>query len=253
MKDFTPMMPQPGSPAWKRLEGRPGPSNFAKGVVAEPAAKGAPAPVPAAGGRSSTPARPAEPARVEPPPPPPPEPEPEPQANFDEERQALLGRIEDLEDNESRRIIEHAEAMNRMALKERELEMAAAKLAVAARMIEGARHSVVAELRQGVGPVILEAARRIAGEQLHVDPKLLDAIVDEAARALGRESLVVRVHPGDAALLRARLEGTGIRVVDDARVNAGAVCEGPTGRIDASVESAVAAIASVLDQWRAAP
>ena len=67
-----------------------------------------------------------------------------------------------------------------------------------ARAVDGARSQLVEELREAVGGVILEAARRMAGQALHADPRLVDAIVDEASRALGREGLVVRVAPQDA-------------------------------------------------------
>jgi flagellar biosynthesis/type III secretory pathway protein FliH len=121
------------------------------------------------------------------------------------------------------------------------------------REVAAARDGLVAEIREGVGAVILEAARRIAGDQLHVDPRLLDSIVDQAVSALGREGLVIRLSPVDAAAVRERLRVAGVTIVEDPSLEAGAICEGPSGHIDASLGSAAAAIASVLEQWRVAP
>ena len=187
----------------------------------------------------------------------PPEPEPAAQPDPDPE---LLARIEELEAaleegaaELDARAAEHAAALEALAAQRRELAQAVERVAQVARSVDAARTSLVEELREGIGLVILEAARRMAGQALHADPRLVEAMVEEAARALGREGLRVRVAPQDAPLLREVLEGQGVMVVPDPRVDAGAICEGPSGRIDASLESATSAIASVLSQWRAAP
>jgi flagellar biosynthesis/type III secretory pathway protein FliH len=165
----------------------------------------------------------------------------------------LLARIDELEARDAARSAAHDEAMQRLAEREKEIASSSARLVAAAKGLDAARHAVIMEIREGVGPVILEAARRIAGDQLHVDPRLLDAVVEEAVRALGRDGLLVRVAPADLKLVRARLQPLGIEVIEDAAISAGAVCEGPTGRIDASLETAARAIQSVLEQWRTAP
>jgi len=114
--------------------------------------------------------------------------------------------------------------------------------------LEGARGAAVAEVRAHAAALILEAASRIAGDALHADPALLDALVEEAADALGREGLVVRVSPIDAEGLRARRPA--LSVVEDFAIEAGCVCVGPAGRIDASLGSAVSAVRAVLERWR---
>jgi flagellar biosynthesis/type III secretory pathway protein FliH len=169
----------------------------------------------------------------------------------------LLAELEELRAREAVRTEEHAAAVEELAAQDRAREAQVAELLArldrVARDVAAARDGLVAEVREGVGAVILEAARRIAGDQLHVDPRLLDAIVDQAVGALGREGLVIRLSPIDAGVVRERLRSTGISVVEDPSLAAGAICEGPSGRIDASLESAAAAIASVLEQWRVAP
>lgn len=182
--------------------------------------------------------------------------EPEPEAEPDPEPEPdpeLMARIEELEARDQEREEEHAAAMQALEAERKSLAAAADRVLQVARAVDGARSQLVEELREAVGGVILEAARRMAGQALRADPRLVDAIVDEAARALGREGLVVRVAPQDAELLRGRFQGSGITVVEDPAVDAGAICEGPTGRIDASLASASSAIASVLAQWQAAP
>lgn len=114
--------------------------------------------------------------------------------------------------------------------------------------LEGARAAAIAEVRAHAAAIILEAASHIAGDALHADPALLDALVNEGADALGREGLVVRVAPVDADALRARLPS--LALVEDFSIAAGCVCVGPAGRIDASLGSAVSAVRAVLDRWR---
>ena len=188
-------------------------------------------------------------AVAEPEPPPAPEPDPELLARIEELEAALEQAVAEQEAREA----EHAAAMEALAAQRRELTLAVERVAQVGRAVDAARTALVEELRDGIGSVILEAARRMAGEALHADPRLVEAMVEEASRALGREGLRVRVAPQDAPHLRDALEAQGIVVVPDARVDAGAICEGPSGRIDASLESATSAIASVLSQWRAAP
>jgi flagellar biosynthesis/type III secretory pathway protein FliH len=165
----------------------------------------------------------------------------------------LLARIDELEARDAARREQHEEAMQSLVAREKEMAEAPARLPAAAQGLDAARQAVITEIREGVGPVILEAARRIAGDQLHVDTRLLDAVVEEAVRALGRDGLLVRVAPVDLKLVRSRLQPLGIEVVEDPRISGGVICEGPTGRIDASLEAASEAIRAVLEQWRAAP
>ena len=177
-------------------------------------------------------------------------PEPEPDPELIAHIEALEARLEEAE-NARKTAVAAAEARERAH--GAKLNEALARLEAVTRDVEGARSRLVEEMRHGVGVVILEAARRIAGDQLRVDPRLLDAVVEEAGRALGKEGLVVRVAPMDVELVQARMQAAGVSVVGDPKITGGAICEGPSGSIDASLDSATAAIASVLEQWRAAP
>jgi flagellar biosynthesis/type III secretory pathway protein FliH len=271
MKDFVPLVPAGSSATWKRQaqaasEGAPSPTvrSFQRSLPPAGAFAGGLTP-PSDAGRAGLRGAPEE------------EEEDEDFLEAEEEEEAfvtpsneelgipddvppvygpdpeLLARLDELEERDAARTAAHDEAMAHIAEREREMSAASARLVAAAKGLDSARHTVITEIREGVGPVILEAARRIAGDQLHVDPRLLDAVVEEAVRALGRDGLLVRVSSQDAALIRSRLAPLGIEVVEDPGISAGAICEGPTGRIDASLEAASEAIQSVLDQWRAAP
>ncbi len=144
----------------------------------------------------------------------------------------------------------HRAAMDSLRDAEAEMRAATKLLTDTAKAIEDTRRGLLDEVRASTAGVILEAARRIAGEALHADPRLLEAIVDEAVRTLGRSGLVVKVSPLDGEMLRGVLQGRGIEVVEDFFMEGGCVCEGPAGCIDASVERAVAGVAAVLDQWK---
>lgn len=146
-------------------------------------------------------------------------------------------------------VLRLAAATRRMEEATRAMEAAALTLEAGARALEAAHGTLVGELRAEAGGVIVEAARRIAGDALHVDPKLLGALVDEAVAALGRDGLVVHVSPLDADTLRERMPG--LDVVEDFGIEAGCVCVGPAGRIDASLESAMAAVGAVIERWAA--
>ncbi|MES2640665.1 MAG: FliH/SctL family protein [Myxococcota bacterium] len=169
---------------------------------------------------------------------------------------------------EERRAAEHAEALElveqereamkaevlRLAAATREMEeatrameAAAETLEAGARALQAAHVTLVGELRAEAGGVILEAARRIAGDALHADPRLLNALVDEAVNALGRDGLQVHVSPLDADTLRARMPS--LDVVEDFAIEAGCLCVGPAGRIDASLESAMVAVGTAIERW----
>ena len=226
MKPFVPLVPGSGPSAWRRLSSGASHAHAMAGDNVH--ALGLPVP-----------------------------PEEEAPAEMPAIDPELLAELEELRAREALRADEHAAALEELAAQDRarEAQVTAllARLEHVARDVAAARDGLVAEVREGVGAVVLEAARRIAGDQLHVDPRLLDAIVDQAVGALGREGLVIRLSPLDAGVVRDRLRSTGITVVEDPALEAGAICEGPSGRIDASLDSAAAAIASVLEQWRVAP
>jgi len=140
-----------------------------------------------------------------------------------------------------------AEADHLAAERER-LTTECARLGALASGLEEAQRRLVRELRGELGPVILEAARAIAGDALHVETRLLDALVTAAMDALGRDDLVLRVAPIDAEGLRARLPGVDVR--EDARIEAGCIASGPAGSLDASLGRAVEAVGQAIARWR---
>lgn len=144
----------------------------------------------------------------------------------------------------------HCAAMSALAEAQAEARSAAVLLRQSAQALTDLRKVLLAEVRTATAAVIFEAAKRIAGEALHTDPRLLEAIVEDAVRTLGKGGLVVRINPIDGDILRDVLQLAGVEVVEDFSIAGGCVCEGPAGTIDASVERAVAAVGAVLDQWK---
>ncbi len=154
------------------------------------------------------------------------------------------------EPEEIEREREHRAAMNALAEAQAEARAATLLLRQSAQALTDLRKVLLAEVRTATAAVIFEAAKRIAGEALHTDPRLLEAIVEDAVRTLGKDGLVVRINPIDGHILRDVLQPAGVEVVEDFSIAGGCVCEGPSGTIDASVERAVAAVGAVLDQWK---
>lgn len=144
----------------------------------------------------------------------------------------------------------HRAAMSGLAQELADARAATLLLRQAALALTNMRKALLAEVRTATAAVIFEAAKRIAGDALHADPRLLEALVEDAVRTLGETGLVVRVNPVDGPLLRDVLQRSGVEVVEDFSISGGCVCEGPAGTIDSSVERAVAAIGAVLDQWK---
>jgi flagellar biosynthesis/type III secretory pathway protein FliH len=169
---------------------------------------------------------------------------------------AAIARLERelaaLRARDAERSREHDEAMAAVRAEQAAVDGAVGRLDAAAKRVEAERATLLGEVRAGLGALVLTAAQRIAGDALAADPALLDALVDEGVRALGREGLVVRVAPDDLERVEARVAGTGVRVVGDSSIEAGCACEGPAGRIDATIATAVAAVRSVLTQWAGA-
>ncbi len=155
-------------------------------------------------------------------------------------------------DAEKARLAEESGRMaaeaDRLAAERERLTTECARLSALASGLEDAQRRLVRELRGEVGPVILEAARAIAGDALHVETRLLDALVTAAMDALGRDNLVLRVAPVDAEGLRARLPGVDVR--EDARIEAGCIASGPAGSLDASLGRAVEAVGQAIARWR---
>lgn len=120
------------------------------------------------------------------------------------------------------------------------------------------RDRLLASLSHEVAGVAVSVARRILGDALAVEP---GRVIDLAARALeavrDRAAVAVRVSPADAARIRgaeprlaallARAPGLVLR--EDAALAPGTVVvETEAGRVDASVEAQLGALAHALGE-----
>lgn len=199
--------------------------------------------------RSSEPARPlaqalrAKEAPVkEAAPPPPPDPN----------KAALAAVKAEFEAKEKLRQQEHAAAMAKLQqLQAEELQKIEALKALATEL-EGARKTLLRQLRTGAGQLILEGARRMAGDALRSQPELLEQMVAEATDALGSKGLVLHVPPAQAEQLAESLRDTGILVETDLQMSGGMRAESPAGHLDASLETALIALSRVVEQWQEA-
>lgn len=134
------------------------------------------------------------------------------------------------------------------------LARAGAVLAAAA----AARDRRLASAEREIAALALDVARKVLGRELARDPS---AVADLAAQAIAvardRREVTLRVNPADAEAIRAaagrlaaaltRAAGLDIRE-DPAVERGGAVVETEAGRIDARVETQLAALARALEE-----
>ncbi len=134
------------------------------------------------------------------------------------------------------------------------LARAAATLAAAG----AARDRLLAAAEREVASLALDVARKVLGRELAQDPA---AVTDLAARAIAaardRRQVVLRVNPADADAIRAaegRLaslltRAPGLDLREDASIErGGAIVETEAGRVDARVETQLAALARALEE-----
>lgn len=198
--------------------------------------------VPLAGPRSWTPLGraleippEAPPAELTPPPAPPPDP--------------LLGLRQQLDQADKERAAEHKRKLAELRQAEEAARAEEARFAKLCGEVQALRERVFAELRAGAADLVVQTAARIAGDALRTEPELVDALVDEAVSALGEEGLTLRVCPHDEARLRLALADRKIQVVGDPNVRAGCIAASPVGRIDATLDTAVAALREAAGVW----
>ena len=168
------------------------------------------------------------------------------------ESKALLALKVEWEAKEAARSKEHAAAMARLAQVEAEAQARLVRLTELCASVEQSRQLLLKQLRTGTGTLILDVSRRIAGDALRAQPELLDRLVADAADALGKPGLTLYVAKADAEHLRKALKETGIRVDIDTTMSGGLRAESPSGRLDASLETALAALSTVIEQWQQA-
>jgi len=142
------------------------------------------------------------------------------------------------------------ERAERAALDVQPVELA--RLREVADDLVAARRRGVEELREGLGSLVLHAARKLAGEALRVQPGLLEQLVEDTVALLGRQGLVLRVNPVDIEAVGRALAGVDAQIVGDPAVEAGCVASSPFGAVDASIGTAEAALRVVVDGWRTA-
>lgn len=110
-----------------------------------------------------------------------------------------------------------------------------------------------AELIESVAELALQIARQLVRRELHIDPGEVVGVVRETLRFLPPVARLttVRLNPEDIELVQAALsletDGVNLKLEPDPLISrGGCVIETDTSRIDASVESRTAAIASQL-------
>ena len=156
----------------------------------------------------------------------------------------------EFEAKDKARAAEHAAALAKLQAQQAEVQQQLEKLRALATELEGSRKTLLQQLRTGAGMLILEAARRMAGDGLRTQPELLDQMVSEATDALGSKGLVLHVSAQDAEHLAETLKETGILVETDFQMSGGLRAESPAGRLDASLEAALIALSKVVEQWQ---
>ncbi len=158
----------------------------------------------------------------------------------------------EFEAKESARVKEHAAIMAKLQQQQQELAAQQQQLILLCQQATEARKKLLIQFREGAGTLIEGAVRQIAGQAVQTQSMLLEQMVEEAIAALGRQELVLRVSARDAEFLSVELKDSGIRIEIDSEMSGGLRASSPAGSIDASMETAFAAIAAVIDHWKKA-
>lgn len=156
----------------------------------------------------------------------------------------------EFEAKETARAKEHAAGMARLQQLQSEEQAKIEQLQQLATELETTRQKLLSQLRYGSGQIILEAARKIAGDGLRAQPELLDRMVHEAVDALGKKGLVLYVSAEDGDRIRGALAPSGIEVEIDFSIEGGVRAEGSSGRLDATLSTAMNALTEVISQWQ---
>jgi flagellar biosynthesis/type III secretory pathway protein FliH len=156
----------------------------------------------------------------------------------------------EFEAKEAIRNREHSTALAQLEQLKAEEQALLTRLSHLSSHLEQARQQLLGQFRQGAGQLILEAARKIAGDGLKNQPELLDKMVQDATDALGKKGLVLYIGAIDSARLMDALENSGIAVEVDFSIEGGLRAETTAGRLDATLETALAAVADVISQWQ---
>jgi flagellar assembly protein FliH len=131
-----------------------------------------------------------------------------------------------------------------------------AALAAAEERLAGLEKSLVAGSRAALADLAVGIAERILAREVETDPEWMDALLAEAlARIPDKRAVVVRLHPDDAATVRARIPAIAgdipglerVVVEDDAGLRIGDLVLRSQGtRLDAGLRGALERVARRL-------
>jgi len=119
--------------------------------------------------------------------------------------------------------------------------------------LDAARSGVVREAVDLTADLVVLGLRRLVSEVPELLEGLLQTRLQEAAAHLvGAREVLVRVAPRDEALARKILsERPGWKVVGDPSVRGGCIAASEGGELDGSLDTALQALGSALEAWRA--
>jgi flagellar biosynthesis/type III secretory pathway protein FliH len=182
---------------------------------------------------------------VPPPDPPRPEPPPEPRSKVIEAEELVRARLEKAD---RERAAEHQARMEALEAELAAVQAERARIGELGDALLTLRGSLLQEMRTHTVDLVVTTAERVAGAALRADPALLLAMIEDAVSMLG-DTLTVRISPEDEAMVRAALGDRPITLIADFSVRAGCVAHSPAGRLDASLDTAVAALRASAEPW----
>lgn len=144
---------------------------------------------------------------------------------------------------------EHAHLVADLQAQKTRVAASSERLGLLAAELARLKTSMVAELRAHAGTLLLLGARKLAGDALHAQPGLLEALVRETVETLSSGAVTVRVNPGDVERVQSAM-GDGIRVLADPTVLAGCIAEGDAGSVDATINTASGSLLAEVQAWK---
>ena len=134
-------------------------------------------------------------------------------------------------------------------LMELEARVAAAK--VVADELVSLRRQAGQRAAEDIAAMVIELTRKIAGDTLALHPEALPGIITRALEQLPDDEVVVRVPKGSGERVRAMVSGSGVTVVEDAKVGQGCVVEGKAATIERTLAIAMEGVAEATRLWLA--
>ena len=133
----------------------------------------------------------------------------------------------------------------------REVRATAAALSSALLQLQALRSQAVRAAAADVGVMVTQLARRLVGDSLALHPDALPGLVDGAVSQLpDDDDLVIRVAPDDVSRVRDALDDRfEERIVGDPAIRAGCRVETRHASIDATLDTAMAAVEGAIKAW----